>query len=39
MRRAIVALSKAKPKKPLDNAKYSWTISGPSGALIRVPNE
>jgi hypothetical protein len=32
-------IGKARPKKPLDNAKYSWTISGPSGTLIRVPNE
>lgn len=33
------AMEKAKPKNPLDNAAYSWTISGPSGTLIRVPND
>src|SRR6185437_4169267 len=34
------AMEKAKPKKPPQlNANYSWMISGPSGTLIRVPNE
>jgi hypothetical protein len=33
------AMEKAKPKKPQDNAAYSWIISGPSGTLIRVPND
>ncbi len=34
------AMEKAKPKKPPQlNANYSWMISGPSGTMIRVPNE
>jgi hypothetical protein len=33
-------MEKAKPKKPpQNNVSYSWIISGPSGTLIRVPNE
>ncbi len=33
------AMEKARPQKPVNNAAYSWMISGPSGTLIRVPNE
>ena len=33
------AMEKAKPKKALSNAATTTILSGPSGTLIRVPNE
>jgi hypothetical protein len=33
------ALEKAKPKKPQNNAGFTWMNSGPYGTMIRVPND